>query len=241
MVNGALVNAFGILLGGVLPWFMKKPLSARHQSALKVGLGVFAVFLGLRLTWMSLNGSIGQKLKLLGIILLAMVVGKLFGKLLRLQKLSNRLGRYASAKILAAEQSKDKFNDGFVVCTSLFCAAPLALLGAVHEGLEGFSFVFIIKALMDGAAAMAFATMYGSGVILSALPVFAAQAGVARLVAILEPWLRQQPWPLVDSINATNGLLIFCVALIILQLKKIEVTDYLPSLIFAPVLVRLIW
>ena len=36
--------------------------------------------------------------------------------------------------------------------------------------------------------------------------------------------------------DATAGLLVFCIALIILELKKIELADYLPSLAFAPLL-----
>jgi uncharacterized membrane protein YqgA involved in biofilm formation len=40
----------------------------------------------------------------------------------------------------------------------------------------------------------------------------------------------------VDPVNATAGLLIFCVALIIFEVRKIEVTAYLPSLVFAPLL-----
>jgi uncharacterized membrane protein YqgA involved in biofilm formation len=57
----------------------------------------------------------------------------------------------------------------------------------------------------------------------------------------LEPALRQRPWPLIDAINAADGLLVFCVAMIILELKKIEVADYLPSLAFAPLLTWWLW
>jgi len=46
---------------------------------------------------------------------------------------------------------------------------------------------------------------------------------------------------LLDAVNATDGLLIFCVALIILEVKKVRVADYLPSLIFAPLLMRWLW
>jgi uncharacterized membrane protein YqgA involved in biofilm formation len=45
---------------------------------------------------------------------------------------------------------------------------------------------------------------------------------------------------LVDSVNATAGLLIFCVALIIFEIKKIEVADYYPSLVIAPALTWLL-
>jgi uncharacterized membrane protein YqgA involved in biofilm formation len=41
---------------------------------------------------------------------------------------------------------------------------------------------------------------------------------------------------LVDSVNAPGGLLVFCVALVILELKRIELADYLPSLAFGPLL-----
>ena len=48
----------------------------------------------------------------------------------------------------------------------------------------------------------------------------------------LQPWL--QAHSLLDPVNATGGLLIFCVALIIFEIRKIELTYYLPSLFFAP-------
>jgi uncharacterized membrane protein YqgA involved in biofilm formation len=40
---------------------------------------------------------------------------------------------------------------------------------------------------------------------------------------------------------ATDGLLTFCVALIVLQIKKVAVADYLPSLALAPLLTRWLW
>jgi uncharacterized membrane protein YqgA involved in biofilm formation len=45
---------------------------------------------------------------------------------------------------------------------------------------------------------------------------------------------------LIESVNATGGLLVFCVALLIFEIRKIEVTDYLPSLFFAPLLAYLL-
>jgi uncharacterized membrane protein YqgA involved in biofilm formation len=41
-------------------------------------------------------------------------------------------------------------------------------------------------------------------------------------------------------VNATGGLLIFCVALLIFEVRKVPVTDYLPSLFFAPLLTFLL-
>jgi hypothetical protein len=94
---------------------------------------------------------------------------------------------------------------------------------------------------MDGMATMAFSKTFGRGVMLSAIPVLAWQGAIIRCAELLRPALEHQPQPLIDSVNATVGLLVFCVALIILQLKKVAVADYLPSLALAPILTRWLW
>ena len=45
---------------------------------------------------------------------------------------------------------------------------------------------------------------------------------------------------LLNSVNATGGLLVFCIAMVILELKKFELADYLPSLAWAP-LITWLW
>ena len=96
-------------------------------------------------------------------------------------------------------------------------------------------------AATDGLATMAFCLTFGWGAIVSALPVLAFQGAIIRGMQMLEPMFHNKPWPLVDSINATDGLLIFCVALIILEIKKVRVAEYLPSLVLAPLLTRWFW
>jgi len=239
---GPLINAAGIILGAVLPWVWKQPLSPRQQRSLRLALGVFTVYFGLRLTWTSLHGNFLQIVKILGVVLLSMVFGKMIGKLLRLQKISNTLGQYANRKIGAATQSTDQFNDGFRVCAILFCAAPLAVLASAQEGVSGsLSPLFIVKAVMDGTASMAFASMFGKGVLFSALPVLAVETVLTRSASLAAPFLMNRPWQLDSALLATDGILIFCVALIVLQFRRFEVADYFPSLFLAPLFMRLFW
>ena len=88
---------------------------------------------------------------------------------------------------------------------------------------------------MDGLAALGFVSLFGRGVLLSALPVLAFQGTITLLVArVLEPILTLHN--LVNCCNAVGGLLVFCVALVLLGLKRIELADYLPSLVVAPLL-----
>ena len=87
-------------------------------------LGVFTVYYGLRLTWLSLNGTGLQILKQLIILILSLMLGKLAGRLLGLQRLSNRIGRAASERIVRASEAKTGHSgnpaDGFKTCAALF-------------------------------------------------------------------------------------------------------------------------
>jgi uncharacterized membrane protein YqgA involved in biofilm formation len=113
----------------------------------------------------------------------------------------------------------------------------LAILASVQSGLEqSFSPIFIVKSVMDALAAMAFATMFRWSVAVSAVPVVALQLAIIRVVQLLLPWAHNHSQPLIESILATDGILIFSTSLIILQLKKVEIADYLPSLAIAPLL-----
>jgi uncharacterized membrane protein YqgA involved in biofilm formation len=70
---------------------------------------------------------------------------------------------------------------------------------------------------------------------IAALPVLVFQGTITLACAqYLRPFLETHS--LVDPVNATGGLLVCTVALVILQLKKIELADYLPSLAFAPMI-----
>src|SRR6185503_13677368 len=75
-LTGTVLNVAGILVGGVAGLIRRKPLSPTTESFLKVTLGAFTVFYGLRLTWASLNGSAWQILKQLLIVVLALGLGR---------------------------------------------------------------------------------------------------------------------------------------------------------------------
>ncbi len=240
---GTILNVAGILVGGVVGLARRKPLSPTAEAFFKAMLGAFTVFYGLRLIWVSLGGSFGQILKQLLIAVLALMLGKLTGRLLRLQKFSNHLGRAARARIAAAQPGDSRqLSEGFKACAALFCAAPLGILGAVQDGLSGYFYPLAVKAVMEGLAALGFVSLFGWGVVLAALPVLAFQGSITLACSQwLGPFLQTHGLHgLVNSVNAAGGLLVFSVALVIFGVKKIELADYLPSLAVAP-LITWLW
>jgi uncharacterized protein len=233
-MTGTIINAAAIVAGGIIGRVTRWQLSNERQVLIKHLLGVFTVYAGLSLTWTGLNGSWRQVGRQLLIVIAAMMIGKLLGRLLRLQRGFNRLGQFARRSFEQAAQGGGIPSNGFATCAILFCVGPLAVLGALQDGLTGGYQTLILKAIMDSLATVVFARTFGWGAVLSAVPVLAYQGTLTLLVQLLAPWLRQ--FSLVDGITATNGLLVFCVALVILELKKVDLADYLPSLAVAPVL-----
>jgi len=232
---GTIVNAAGILIGGILGLTLRRQFTAATQVGLKGALGVLVIFVGLKTTWTSLGGGLWPVTKQLIIVILALTLGRLTGRLLRLQKNLNSLGRYASDRFAKAGSEKtQRWSEGFITCTILFCVGPMAILGAVQDGLGQWQ-TLGAKAIMDGLATMAFVGTFGWGAILAVVPVVAYQGTISLAAKTLEPFLRDPiNAPLLNALNATGGLLVFCIALIILELKKIELADYLPSLAWAP-------
>src|SRR5215813_6306059 len=134
MMIGTILNALGILIGGILGLTMRKQMSQATQVGIKGALGVLVIFVGLKTTYTSLGGGLGQVLKQLLIVILALTLGRLTGRLLRLQKWLNRLGQYARERFAkstspdpAGSAASHRWAEGFITCTILFCVGPMAL------------------------------------------------------------------------------------------------------------------
>jgi len=239
-MTGAFLNALGILLGALFGLAQRAPLSAGTQDFFRRALGAATVFFGLRLVWLHVHGTFWSCAKQLLIALLAVTLGNWIGRLLRLQTLSNRLGRHASramasASVGAARQS----GPGFIACMVLFCAAPLGLIGAVTDGLSGDFYLLAVKAVMVGLAMTGFVKMFGWPVALSAFPVYAFLGAITLACQYYaKPLLEAHA--LTDSVHVASGLIACAVALVILGVRKVELANYLPALVVAPILVRLI-
>ena len=235
---GAFLNALGILFGALLGLAGRGNFSARTQNQLRSALGAFTAFCGLQLLWLNVSGGFVACLKQLFLAGLAVVLGSLLGKLLGLQKISNWLGRRAAALLATAEKNPPgKPVAGLVATTILFCAAPLGLLGSVSDGLADYFFPFAVKAVMDGLATSSFVKMFRWPVALAAVPVFFFFNGLTLAVHhCAQPWLAANH--LLPAVNAAAGLVICAAALVVLEVRRVELANYLPALFIAPLLTR---
>jgi uncharacterized membrane protein YqgA involved in biofilm formation len=133
----------------------------------------------------------------------------------------------------AKHASRERFIEGFVTASLVFCVGPLTILGSLFDGIGLGSQQLILKATLDGFAAIAFAASLGAGVMAAAVAVAVVQ-GTLTLVGFLVG--DALPAPELASITATGGLLLLGVGMRLLQLKAVPVGNLLPALLVAPLL-----
>lgn len=234
-MTGTLINTAAILLGGFLGLKASRQISVATQTRIKLVLAAFTIYAGASMMWKGTGGSFGAVLKQLSIAMLALVLGNALGLALRLQDGLNRLGQYAKDRLAdGGAAGGHRFSEGFITCTLLFCVGPMAILGALEDGLRGDFKILAIKSAMDGLAAMGFAAMFGPGVLLAAVPVLAYQGTITLLAGALAQHVGDPA--LLDSMRVTGGLIVLCITVIILDVRKVPLANYLPSLVVAPLL-----
>jgi uncharacterized membrane protein YqgA involved in biofilm formation len=238
ITTGAFMNAIGILLGSIIGLALETPFSLRAQLLLRNAIGAFNFLFGVRLIYLNIGGSFMSCLKQIFIALLAVIVGFWVGKLLRFQRMSNYLGHLSGNAIVAAQKAPGQnASDGFNACAILFCAAPLGLIGAVSDGLSGYYYLLAVKAVMDALAMTGFIRLFRWPSALSAIPVYVFFSAISMAVQFhVAPHLSPSE---VNSINATAGFLACTITIVIFEIRKVALANYLPALAIAPLLTKL--
>ncbi len=235
---GTLLNGASIIAGGCagLAWRRQIPIHTQRHIRLVLALLTMAAAASMIYDGVAKAAGALAGLKIFGIALLSLMFGALLGRAMRLQERIHKLGEYARARFVKAGESTGgaSVGDGFVTCTLLFCVGPMAILGSVEDGLGGTIRLLGLKSLMDGLATMAFSLTLGWGVMLAVIPVVAYQGTLTVLARLIKPYLDQPE--ILQSINLTGGLMVMCIVLVVLDVRKVPLADYLPALAIAPAL-----
>jgi len=173
------------------------------------------------------------------LMVLSLVGGKWVGTKIGIQRRLNTIGASARKKFTkAAKATDEKYppSEGFITCTLLFCVGPMSLLGPIQDGLTGDIQILAIKSVMDGISTMTFTTTFGFSVLFAAGPVLIYQGALTLLASAVKQWLDALPEAalLLDSITATGGFIVLFIPLLLLEVRRIQLANYLPALIIAP-------
>jgi len=215
-MRGTLVNTAAILLGSGIGVAAGARLPERQQRIITAGLGLATLLIGVQ---MALKTE-----SILGVIA-SLVLGGLLGEWLDLEALLERAGEQLKSWARSASGS---FVTGYVTASLVFCVGPMTIVGSIQDGIGGGAELLYTKAMLDGAASMAFAASLGVGVAFSALTVLLLQGGLTLLGARLGFLLAPE---VLGELSATGGLLIVGIGLLLLDIKRLRVANLLPALL----------
>jgi len=104
----------------------------------------------------------------------------------------------------------------------------MAILGAIEDGLGYKPNLLIAKSILDGFSSIALSAAFGPGVIFSIIPLIIFQGGITLGAQYITHVVGEK---IILELSAVGGLLLIGLALSILEIKKIHVTNMLPSLL----------
>jgi uncharacterized membrane protein YqgA involved in biofilm formation len=225
---GTLLNVLTVLVGGLLGARFGERLPPRVRESVINVLGLFTIAYGLSQFFASQNSLIT-----LGSVL----IGGLLGEWWRIEEQLRKLGAWLEARFArsGSSESTARFIRGFVTASLVFCVGPMTILGSFEDGLTGSFQTLAIKSVLDGFAALAFASSLGAGVMFSALVIFLYQGALTLLAVQAQAVLTA---PMIAEMTAAGGLLIMGIGFgALLELRPIRVANYLPALVIAPLIV----
>ncbi|MCX6066162.1 MAG: DUF554 domain-containing protein [Chloroflexi bacterium] len=229
-MTGNFINVAAILIGCALGMLFGTRLSENLKSTVIAGMGLFTGAVGLQMFLKTENALV-----VLGALILGAILGEWWGVEDGLQGLGVWLEKRFAGN---SDGGSSRFVRGFLTATVLFCTGPMAVLGSISDGLRGDYLTLSIKSVLDGIISIAFASTLGIGVAFSAIPVFIYQGSISLLAAQLNAIVTTS---MLNEMTATGGVLLAGIALSsLLELKKIRVGNFLPSLVVAPLIVYLL-
>jgi uncharacterized membrane protein YqgA involved in biofilm formation len=232
---GTLINVLAILAGSAIGVLLGNRLPEKMSRTLTDAMGLVVLVIGalnlMELTNENFAKSTGAFPTIL-VVLAALLLGGVTGSLLNIEGRLEQFGTWLQAKT-KGKGDKELFIQGFVNAALLFTIGPMAILGALQDGLgQGFD-ILALKSTLDGFTSVAFSATMGWGVVFSAIPVGLWQGLLTILSATLGAVLSEAA---VAAITATGGILLLGTGLRLLQIRMVSVADLLPALIFAPVI-----
>ncbi|WP_300080136.1 DUF554 domain-containing protein [Propioniciclava sp.] len=232
---GTVANMVTVAVGALLGLFLGNRMPERTRSTVTDVLGLVTIVLGVQSALTVASAALTAEVGSGGVLIMlgALLLGALTGSALRIE---DRLESGAEwlRRRFAGTGEAGTFVDAVVTPTLLFCVGPLTILGSLSDGLGRGADQLLVKSVLDGFAAMAFASTLGWGVLFSAGAVGLVQ-GSLTLAGYLFGNLFTAGQ--IDALSATGGVILIALGLRLLRVRQIPVGDLLPALVFAPLIV----
>jgi uncharacterized membrane protein YqgA involved in biofilm formation len=227
-MTGTIINIITVLIGGILGILFGSRLPDKLKLTIITALGLFTAAIGLQMFLKTENPII---------VLGGLLIGVLLGEWWRIEDGLQNLGAWLERRFAADEEDSNRFVRGFLTSSLLFCVGPMTILGSIQDGLTGDYSLLAVKSVLDGFAALAFASTFGLGVLFSSLVILFYQGGITLLASQVQTIVTTQ---MMNEMTASGGIILIALSLSnLLEIKKIRAGNFLPALIVTPLIVAL--
>ncbi len=224
---GVIVNVITVIIGSLAGLLFKKGIPERVRSATMTGLGACTLYIGI-------TGSLSGENVL--IVIASIVLGVICGTLLDIDGAINTFAKNVEMKFKKEGQNVS-IAEGIVAATLLFCVGSMTVTGSIQAGLTGDNSVLITKATLDLVSSMILASSLGVGVLLSAVSVLVIQGGLVLLAGLIAPFMTAGA---INEMTCAGSILIIMIGTNLMGITKIKVSDFLPAIVFAPLIYNLV-
>jgi uncharacterized membrane protein YqgA involved in biofilm formation len=224
---GVIVNVITVLAGACIGLLFRKGIPERVSRAAMTGLGACTLYIGI-------SGSLSGENVL--ILIASVVLGAISGTLLNIDGAINTLAQKVETKF-KKEGKQVSLAEGLISATLLFCVGSMTVTGSIQAGLTGDHSVLITKAMLDLVSAMMLASSLGAGVLLSAVSVLVIQGSLVLLAGLIAPFMSAGA---INEMTCAGSILIIMIGTNLMGITKIKVADYLPAILFAPILYNIV-
>lgn len=224
---GVIVNVVTVIIGSCIGLLFKKGIPERVSKAAMTGLGACTLYIGI-------SGSLCGENVL--ILIAAVVLGVIVGTLINIDGAINKLADKVENRF-KREDKNISIAEGLVSATLLFCVGSMTVTGSIQAGLTGDNSVLITKATLDLVSSMMLASSLGVGVLFSAISVFVIQGGLVLLADLISPLMSTGA---INEMTCAGSILIIMIGTNLMGITKIKVADFLPAIIFAPVIYNIL-
>lgn len=232
---GTLINAGTVLVGTAAGTLLGSRLPGRIRETVMHALGLITLLVGVGQGLEAFRPPLSELTRGAVLIVLgSVVIGGVIGEILGIERGLDRLGEALKARF---GRGQARFTEGFVVASLVFCVGPLTIVGSIQDGLTGDYQLLAIKSMLDGFAAVAFASALGWGVGFSVLVILVYQGGLSLSASAVAGAFSDA---MIAAMSAVGGVLILGISLRLLDLRQVRVANLLPAVVLAPAVVAVL-
>ncbi len=240
---GTAINSGAVIVGALIGILLSKLLSKSSRLATLPDVAMKAI--SLCVIFLGIQGAFDSKQPL--VLILSLVTGSILGTIMNIDEGLQRLGSYVERKFVRkapvaltgieeidSTRPQKSVSKAFVTTTLACCVGALTITAAMESGVsQGQNQTLMYaKIVLDFVTAVVFASSFGFGAALAAIPIFIYQGALELIFFLAGPIMSDY---MISEMSAAGSIIIIALGLNMLGATKIKIANLIPAM-FMPIL-----